>query len=79
MIFLLILVWNLCGLYAFGSIMADFNWRNKNEWPLLNRSSKDNLGICLLVFFTGPMGAFASALSTNFNQHGWELWQSKKQ
>ena len=74
----LALLWIACGLYAYGTVMADFNWKDVHTWTSLNEGSRDNVGLAVVIGLLGPMGAFVAALSTNFNQHGWELWQKEK-
>lgn len=71
----LIAVWILCGLYTYGTLMAELDYENLHSWPGLKQTSRDNLGICVGIAATGPIGAAVAPLLTNFNQHGWELWQ----
>lgn len=69
------MLYALCAVYAWGTIMADFDYNNAHSWAVLHLSSRDNVGLCAFVALEGPIGAAAGALTTNFNQHGWELWQ----
>ena len=66
-----------CSLYAWGTTMADLNWHNRYVWAILNRSVRDNMGLTVLLALLGPFGAIVSALHSNFNQHGWQLWGSE--
>lgn len=69
------LFWLACGVYAYGTLMADLDWKDDHEWSILHHTSRDNLGICIGEGMLGPFGAVAVAFTTNFNQHGWHLWQ----
>jgi len=55
--------------------MADFDWRNHHDWDILHLTSRDHVGLCLFESILGPAGAIAEAIESNFNQHGWELWE----
>jgi hypothetical protein len=71
----LLLIWAVSGLYTWGSMMADLDWRNANEWKNLNQHSRDETGFIAVNVLLGPLGAIVAAFGTNFNQHGWELWE----
>ena len=71
-------VWILCGFYAWGTTMAEFDYRNRTEWPDLNNTSMDNVALAAFTAATGLFGALGSSLLTNFNQHRWELWEKKR-
>jgi hypothetical protein len=68
-------LWIICGIYTWGTVMADLDWKNHNEWSNLNLHARDNMGIASLEAAYGPMGAIALAFCTGFNEHGWELWE----
>ena len=72
---IIFIIWIACGFYSFGTTMAYFNWMDKNEWPLLHNTSRDHLGTAVFEATLGPMGAIATCVLSNFNQHGWELWE----
>lgn len=59
--------------------MADLDWMQQNRWSVLNETSRNNVGICTVAAAAGSFGAAASALVTNFNEHGWELWGKRKE
>lgn len=73
---IVVIVWCLCGFTAWGTTMADFDFNNKNNWKILHCTSRDNVGICALMAITGPFGLVVAELKSNFNQHGWKLWES---
>lgn len=75
---LIIAGWLLCSFYAWGAIMADLDYHDRHEWELLNEHSRDNVGAAAFTALGGPFGAVAVAVYTNFNQHGWELWEQTK-
>lgn len=76
-IFFLVALWIVCGVYAYGTSMAHRNWENANLFRSLNLTSRDNVGLSVFAAIAGPVGALSVAFYTNFNQHGWELWQRK--
>jgi len=67
-----------CSLYAWGTAMADWNYSNKYEWPSLGCTVRDHLVIVFMTAIIGPIGALVAVVCTNFNQHGWELWEHKE-
>lgn len=69
-----LLLWAVCGLYSWGTMMAYSHYRDTHDWAILNDGARDNVGICTFVSLGGPAGAIVVAFITNFNQHGWELW-----
>lgn len=71
---MLIVVWILCGLYSWGTLMANFNYCDRTTWARLQQTSRDNAGICGFVALTGPFGIIPALVFSNINQHGWELW-----
>lgn len=71
-------LWFICGLYAWGTMMAHANYENAHRWPLLKNTSRDELGFVAFCSILGPIGAITVALITNLNQHGWELWEPRK-
>lgn len=68
-------VWIICGVYTWGTTMADMDYNNRNQWENLNEHSRDNVGMCAFECLAGPFGVIDMALASNFNQHGWELWE----
>lgn len=75
---LLAVFWMAFSLYSWGTLMADLDWMQQNHWSTLKETSRDNIGICAAAAAAGPIGAAVSALATNFNEHGWELWGKRK-
>jgi hypothetical protein len=57
--------------------MAECNWCDRNEYPALGYKARDNAGFASLFALFGPIGALVALFTSNFNQHGWELWNKK--
>jgi len=72
-----ILAWLICGLYSYGTMMAHEDYGNHNRFASLHLTSRDDLGFCVGVSLFGPVSVMAAATTSNFNQHGWELWEAK--
>ena len=64
-------LWFACGLYTWGTLMAHLDQR----WAGRHEHSRDHTWFCAGISVLGPIGAVAAAICTNFNQHGWELWE----
>ena len=64
-----IVLWAACGFYAWGTMMAD--------WDRWHNTPRDHLGLCMFYSLLGPLGAFLAAFLSNFNQHGWQLWERR--
>jgi len=58
--------------------MADLDYKDRTDWAILHEGSRDNIGISAAECLLGPMGSIAVAFVTNFNQHGWELWEKRE-
>jgi hypothetical protein len=71
------LLWVACGFYAWGTAMAELDYKNHHEWEILERGPRDNVGLSAFMSAGGPVGAIDVVLLTNFNQHGWMLWGTK--
>jgi hypothetical protein len=70
-------IYAICGIYAYGTAMAELNWCKENDeyaWNALRLTSHDVVRICTLEGAIGPGGAIGMAIETNFNEHGWRLW-----
>lgn len=72
-----LVLWVVCGLYNWGTIMADMNYDNGHDWAILNRHARDNAGLAGVFALLGPFWTPVAVFCTNFNQHGWELWEHK--
>lgn len=71
-----LVLWLVCGLYNWGTTMADQNFRDSNG-PLFEGNlprPRDNIGLAAVMALGGPFGTVVTAVATNFNQHGWTLW-----
>jgi hypothetical protein len=64
-----------CSLYTWGTLMADLDYENAHNWATLHYTSRDNVGFCSFMALAAPFGVIVSPIITNFNQHGWELWE----
>ena len=71
----LVLLWLVCGLYTWGTGMATEDWEDRIAYPSLRLHSRDEAGFIAVECLGGPFGAVATAIYSNFNQHGWELWE----
>ncbi len=72
-----IALWAACGLYSWGTMMADGDYDNHHEFSAMGWGSRHNTGICGVVALTGPLWVIPAAVTTNFNQHGWQLWERR--
>ena len=72
-----IVLWAACGLYAWGTTMAYFDYLNRTDWAAMHWTSKHHARLCLVEATIGPMGALVAAIGSNFNQHGWQLWERR--
>lgn len=60
-------IWILCGLYSWGTVMA----KAEGDGSCFARL---HVGEAAVFALMGPFGAPLVALDTNFNEHGWTLW-----
>ena len=59
--------------------MAEVDYQDAHEWQVMHWHSRDHVGIVAAESLLGPMGVIVAVLVTNFNQHGWELWDDPKE
>ena len=64
-----IVLWAACGLYSWGTERADFKDVCRGCWACYSAR--------VLLVILGPIGAILAALVSNFNQHGWQLWERR--
>ena len=72
---LAIVLWAACGLYAWGTAMAEINYFTR----LSGRPVRfhERVLIALLLLAGGIPAALSWAFLTEFNQHGWQLWERR--
>jgi hypothetical protein len=70
--------WLACSLYSWGTLMACSDYEDAHRFADQHLTSRDEVGLVAPVAVTGPIGAIASIIISNFNQHGWELWQASR-
>jgi hypothetical protein len=69
-----VVIYLVCGIYAYGTAMAELHWYSDNEWTALHLGTHNFVRTCALEGALGPGGAVAMVMITNFNQHGWRMW-----
>lgn len=60
--------------YTWGTLMAKEDYENSHDFAALNLHSRDSCGIVAMESIF-PTGFLIAAGASNFNQHGWELWE----
>jgi len=70
---LIFLAWIVCGVVSYGGSWAYWDWMNKNEWPILKYTTRNQAPLILLVTVSGPLGLVVSLFASNFFQKGWKL------
>lgn len=78
-IFAIIVLWISSSFYSWGTAVADLDYKNRHDSLILHQSIRDDLGLVVAETLIGPMGAVAMAINSNFNQHGWEIWEGRNE